>query len=76
MFGRWWWLWGVGYVAMLVAVVWWLFAAREWAQAELTKPESTAAWETWREDVQRGSESTGTGPAPRSEERSSRRRWC
>ena len=50
--GRWWWLWGIGYIAMLVAVVWWFFAARDWARVELTKPESTAAWETWREDVQ------------------------
>ena len=47
----WLWLWAIGYVALLVAVVWWLFAARDWAQAELSKPESTAAWEAWREDV-------------------------
>ncbi len=50
-FGRWLWLWGVGYTALMVAVVWSLFSARDWAQAELTKPESTAAWEAWREDV-------------------------
>ena len=50
-FGRWWRLWGFGYVALLVAVVWWLFSARDWARAEMTKPESTAAWDTWREDV-------------------------
>ena len=47
----WLWLWAIGYVALFVAVVWWLFAARDWAQAELSKPESTAAWEVWREDV-------------------------
>lgn len=51
VFGRWWWLWGLGHVALLTAIVWWLFAARHWAQSELTKPESTVAWETWREDV-------------------------
>jgi len=50
-FGRWWWLWGIGYVVLLAAVVWWLFSARDWARAELTKPESTTAWETWRADV-------------------------
>lgn len=48
---RGWWLWGAGYVVLLVAVVWWLFSAREWARVELAKPESTAAWEAWREDV-------------------------
>jgi hypothetical protein len=51
MFRGWRKLWLVGYVALVVAVVWWVFAARDWAQAELTKPESAAAWETWREDV-------------------------
>ena len=49
--GRWWRLWGIGYVALQVAVVWSLFSAREWARAEMAKPESTAAWATWREDV-------------------------
>jgi hypothetical protein len=49
--GRWWWLWGAGYVVLIVAIVWWLNSAREWALAELARPESTAAWETWREDV-------------------------
>jgi hypothetical protein len=47
----WLWLWGAGYVVLVVAVVWWIFSARRWAEAELTKPESTAAWETWRADV-------------------------
>jgi hypothetical protein len=50
-FGGAWWLWGAAYLLMLSAIVWWLFSAREWARAELTKPTSTAAWETWREDV-------------------------
>ena len=31
--------------------MWSLFAARDWAQTQLTTPESTAAWEAWREDV-------------------------
>lgn len=48
---RWWWLWAAGYLALLVAVVWWLLSAREWARAELTSPASAAAWEEWREDV-------------------------
>ena len=48
---RGWWLWGAGYVVFLFAVVWWLFSARQWARVELAKPESTAAWEAWREDV-------------------------
>jgi hypothetical protein len=51
VFRGWRWMWLVGYVALMAAVVWWVFAAREWAQAELTKPESATAWETWREDV-------------------------
>jgi hypothetical protein len=50
-FGRWLWLWGICYVALMAAVVWWLFAARAWARAELSKPAATAAWESWREDV-------------------------
>jgi hypothetical protein len=49
--GRWWWLWGAGYVALVAAIIWWLYSARTWALAELARPESTAAWETWREDV-------------------------
>jgi len=49
--GRWIWLWGVGYVLLAIAIVWWMFAARDWALANLSTPESTAAWETWREDV-------------------------
>lgn len=48
---RGWWLWGVGYLVLLAAVVWWLISAREWARTELAKPESAAAWEAWREDV-------------------------
>lgn len=55
-----WWLWGAGYLVLLAAVVWWLFSAREWARVELAKPESTAAWEAWREGVR---ESQGK-PAP------------
>jgi hypothetical protein len=51
VFGRWWWLWGLCYVALLAAIIWSLFAARRWAQTELARPESTAAWETWRDDV-------------------------
>jgi hypothetical protein len=58
--GRWWLLWGVCYLAMLATVVWWLYAARDWAQAELTKPESAVAWEAWREDVR----ADQTRPAP------------
>jgi len=50
-FGRWLWLWGVGYALVMTAVVWWTYAARDWAQANLSTPESTAAWEAWREDV-------------------------
>lgn len=49
--GRGWWLWGIGYLGVVVAVVWWVLRARDWALAELTRPESTAAWETWRADV-------------------------
>ena len=48
---RGWWYWGAGYLVLLAAVVWWLFQSREWARTELAKPESTAAWEAWREDV-------------------------
>jgi hypothetical protein len=50
-FGRWIWLWGFGYVALLIAVVWSVYMGRDWAQANLSMPESTAAWEAWREDV-------------------------
>jgi hypothetical protein len=48
---RWLWLWGVGYVALVIAIVWSVYAARDWAQVTLSTPESTVAWETWREDV-------------------------
>ncbi len=50
-FGRWIWLWGAGYVALMIAVVWSIYAARDWARINLSTSESTAAWETWREDV-------------------------
>jgi hypothetical protein len=50
-FGRWLWLWGIGYAVLMGIVVWSLFAARDWARAELATPESIAAWEAWREDV-------------------------
>jgi hypothetical protein len=49
--GYWLWLWGISYVLLVGAIVWWLFAAREWARTELTKPESSAAWDNWREEV-------------------------
>ena len=50
-FGRWLWLWGIGYAALVIVVVWSIYYARDWAQAGLSTPESTAAWEAWREDV-------------------------
>jgi len=50
-FGRWVWLWGVGYLALVIVVVWSVYVARDWARVNLSTPESAADWEAWREDV-------------------------
>lgn len=50
-FGRWLWLWAIGYLVLLGVVVWSMFAARKWSLAELAKPNSVAQWEAWRDDV-------------------------
>jgi hypothetical protein len=49
---RWLW-WMAAYVVLLVAVVLAMAKARQWAIAQLSTPESTAAWQEWREDVER-----------------------
>jgi hypothetical protein len=49
----------VGYVVMIVAIVWWLRSARDWALAELATPESIRQWETWRGDVRQQDEQAG-----------------
>lgn len=51
IFGRWLWAWIVGYLVLIVAIVWSVSAARQWALTQLATPESTAEWEAWREDV-------------------------
>lgn len=48
---RMWWPWAAGHIVLIAAIVWLLFSASKWALIELAKPESTAAWEEWREDV-------------------------
>lgn len=50
-FGRWLWLWAIGYAILLGVVVWSMFAVRNWSLSELAKPKSVAQWEAWREDV-------------------------
>ena len=54
---------GAGYIVMIVAVVWSLAAARQWAFAHLATPESIEEWQTWREDVRR--QQTEPGPVAR-----------
>lgn len=44
---------------MIVAVVWWLQSARDWALAELATPESIRQWETWRDDVRQQGDEAG-----------------
>jgi hypothetical protein len=48
---RWYWASAACYAVVLAGVVWGLFAARNWALAELATPQSTAQWEAWRADV-------------------------
>jgi hypothetical protein len=50
-FGRWLCLWAIFYTALVVVVVWSLFAARQWALENLGTAKSVAAWEIWRADV-------------------------
>ena len=49
---RWLWACGIGYVLLLVAIVWALLAARNWALTELATPKSVRQWQAWREDVE------------------------
>lgn len=41
-------LWLAGYLSVLSLTVWLLLTARQWALAELARPEATARWEAWR----------------------------
>ena len=50
-FGRLIWLWAPIYFALLAGVVLGMFAARDWALADLSAPASLADWQQWREDV-------------------------
>ncbi|MBI3462600.1 MAG: hypothetical protein HY000_05995 [Planctomycetes bacterium] len=42
-------VWLVGYLAVVSLTLWLLFAARQWALAELARPEATAQWQAWRD---------------------------
>jgi len=53
----------IGYIAMVIAVVWSLRSAREWALTQLTTPKSIEDWQTWRDDVKR--QQTEPGPVAR-----------
>jgi hypothetical protein len=53
----------LGYLVMLIAVVWSLAAAREWALANLATRTSIDNWQTWREDVRR--QQAAPGPVAR-----------
>jgi hypothetical protein len=53
----------VGYLVLVVAVVWSLAAARGWALAYLASEQSIDDWQTWREDVRR--QQTEPGPVAR-----------
>jgi hypothetical protein len=45
--------WLIAYGVILVAVVVATFKTRDWAIKRLATPNSMAAWQTWRDDVQR-----------------------
>jgi hypothetical protein len=50
---------GAGYVAVIAAVVWSMWAARDWALAELTTPQSQSDWQEWRKEVEQQQNSAG-----------------
>jgi hypothetical protein len=53
----------IGYVVMVVSVVWSLAAARQSALATLATEQSIDDWQTWRNDVRR--QQTEPGPVAR-----------
>jgi len=42
-------LWLAGYLVVLSVTLWLLVTARQWALAELARPEATARWQAWRD---------------------------
>jgi hypothetical protein len=50
-------------VLLLTLVTWSLLSARQWALAELAKPQSLRNWEAWRSDVRE--RQTQPGPVQR-----------
>jgi hypothetical protein len=53
----------VGYVTILIAVVFAMVKSRDWALAQLSTSESIADWQTWRNDVEQ--QQTKPGPVVR-----------
>ena len=54
-----WWVWGACYLALVSAIVWSLFYARQRALVELATPGSVGDWQAWREDVKQQAEEAG-----------------
>jgi hypothetical protein len=48
-----------GYIIMIVAIVWSLRSARDWALTELATPEAMREWEAWREDERQQDDRAG-----------------
>ena len=44
-------IWLVAYVAVIGAVVWSVFAARQRVLGQMNTPQAQADWETWRQTV-------------------------
>lgn len=57
--GRWIWLWVACYVVLLGVVAWSMFAARQWAAAQLASPQAHNDWQAWRDDVKRQQAESG-----------------
>ena len=53
----------IGYAALLAAVMFAMFSARDRALTRLSTPESITEWEAWRNDVRQ--QQTNPGPVAR-----------
>ena len=51
--------WLLGYVALVVLLVWAMFGVRARMIAQLDTPEAQAEWERWRDDVRAQAEQGG-----------------
>jgi len=69
-FSRWLLLAAVCYAAMVVAVVWLMFATRQSTLVNLDTPQAKGNWQAWRDDVakQQGSDGPVARDVPKSAE--------